>query len=66
LQFQYLCKENQVQEEIVAVTILEHRCRKRQLQLQYLSKENQVQEEIAAVTVLEQREPGAGSDSCSY
>jgi hypothetical protein len=54
-----------VQEEIVAVTILEHRWMKRQLQLQYLSKENQVQEEIAAVTVLEQREPGAGRDSCT-
>ncbi len=55
-----------MQEEIVAVTILEQRCRKRQLQLQYLSKENQMQEEIAAVTVLEQREPGAGSDSFIY
>ncbi len=39
-----------MQEEIVAVTILEHR----------------MQEETAAVTILNQRERGAGRDSCTY
>ncbi len=63
---QNLSIENQVQEEIYAVTILERRCRKRQLQLWHLSRENQIQGKIAAVTVHEQREPGARRDICSY
>ncbi len=44
-----------MQEEINVVTILEQRCRKRQLQLQYLSRKNQVQGGISAVTILKQR-----------
>ncbi len=45
-----MCKENQIQEEIAAVTVLECRVKKRSVTV---VEQNQVKKEIAAVTILE-------------